>query len=172
MRGRHGGGGLHAVFRAADRRQCRTRLDKAFFDLQRLQDLLDGGHLVHRVVDHEIARQADMGGLAPEKPGAEGMKRRYPEAAIAVAQQQLDAFPHLFGGLVGEGDREHFVRLGQAAADQVRDPIRDDAGLSGSGAGQDEQRPIRVQNGLALFGIEGIEEVHYSTVTLLARLRG
>jgi hypothetical protein len=34
------------------------------------------------------------------------------------------------------------------------DPMRDDAGLARAGAREDQQRTVRLQNGLLLFGIE------------------
>ena len=59
-------------------------------------------------------------------------------------------------------------------ADQMRGAMRDDAGLAGPGAGQDQERALAVQHRLPLFRIEVLKEPHrpYSTVTLLARLRG
>ena len=79
------------------------------------------------------------------------------------AEQRFDARAHLFGGLVGEGDGEHLVRLGVAVADEVRDAAGDDARLARSGAGEDQQRPADVQDGFALFGIEGFQELHVGT---------
>ena len=76
--------------------------------------------------------------------------------AAVGAEQRLDARPHLFGRLVGERDREHFVRFCVAVADEVRDAARDDARLARPRAGEDEQRPFQVQDRLALFGVEGL----------------
>ena len=39
---------------------------------------------------------------------------------------------------------------------EIGDALRDDAGLARAGAGEDEQRAVDVQDGLALFGIEGL----------------
>ena len=80
--------------------------------------------------------------------------------AAVGAEQRLDARAHLLGRLVGERDREDFVRLGVAVADEVGDAAGDDARLAGPGAGEDQQRPVDVQDGLALFGVEGVEELH------------
>ena len=38
--------------------------------------------------------------------------------------------------------------------------MRDDAGLAGAGAGEDEQRAAGVEHRLALGGVQGVEEVH------------
>ena len=52
--------------------------------------------------------------------------------------------------------------------------MADDPRLAGPGAGEDQQRPVPVQDRLALLGIQFGEELQcpYSTVTLLARFRG
>jgi hypothetical protein len=52
------------------------------------------------------------------------------------------------------------LRPGVAVADEMGDPARDDAGLARSRAGEDQQRSIDVENGLSLFRIEGVEQVH------------
>ena len=80
--------------------------------------------------------------------------------AAVGAEQRLDARPHLFGRLVGERDREDFVRLRVAVADEIGDAAGDDAGLARPGAGEDQQRPLDMKNRFALFGIERLEELH------------
>ena len=55
--------------------------------------------------------------------------------------------------------------------------MRDDARLSGARARQNEKRPLLVDYGRLLLGIESVEGVgfgqgSYSTVTDFARLRG
>ena len=70
-----------------------------------------------------------------------------------VADQRLDALAHLPCRLVGEGHRQHVVGLGVPVADEVGDPIGDDARLAGAGAGEDEQRSIAMEHGFALFRI-------------------
>ena len=45
---------------------------------------------------------------------------------------------------------------GVAVADEIRDAARDDARLAGSGAREDQQRSLDVQNRFALFRVEGI----------------
>ena len=118
--------------------------------------LLDDGQLVGRIVDHEVARQADRRRLAAQQPRAEGVKRRDPHAGDLGAEERLDARPHLLRRLVGEGDREDFVGLRVAVADEVGDAAGDDARLARPRAGEDEQRAVQVQDRLALFGVEGV----------------
>jgi hypothetical protein len=77
-----------------------------------------------------------------------------PEAATAGSEELLQALPHLSCGLVRERDRQDLVRLGADRVDQMRDAVREDARLPGAGAGDDEQRPLRRDHGLALGGVE------------------
>ena len=83
-----------------------------------------------------------------------------------VADELLDALPHLLRRLVRERDRQHLPGLGVAVADEVRDPERDDARLARTGARKDQQRPVAVEHGLALFRIQLSRKfmagVHYS----------
>ena len=123
--------------------------------------LLDDGDLVRRVVDDEVAREPDLRRLAPQQPGAESVKRRQPDALPVLANQRLDALAHLARGLVREGHRQHLVGPGMAVADEIGDAIRDDARLPRPGAGEDEQRPIAMKHGFALFGVQLGEEVHW-----------
>ena len=117
--------------------------------------------LIGRVVDDEVARQADGRRLAAQQPRAQRVERRHPHAGC-TSEPSSDSTraAHLFRGLVGEGDGEHFVRLGVAVADQIGDAAGDDARLARSGAGEDQQRALGVKNRVALFGIEGVEELH------------
>ena len=82
--------------------------------------------------------------LTPQKPGAQSVERRYPHLAAVDAEQRLDTRAHLFGRLVREGDREKAVGGGDAAADDMRDAMRDDAGLARAGTREDQQRPLRL----------------------------
>ena len=152
---------LHPVPRVADSGERLARRDELVVDAQLFLDLLDDGDLVGRVVDHEVARESDLRRLAAQEPRAERMEGRQPHALRVLANESFDPLAHLAGSLVGEGDGQHLVRFRVPVADQVRDPVRDDARLSRACAGQNEQRPRAVQHGFALFGIELGEEVHW-----------
>ena len=88
------------------------------------------------------------------------MERRQPDAVGLVADQRRDPLAHLLRRLVGEGDREHLIGLGMPVADEVGDPVGDDARLAGARAGENQQRPVEMQRRFALFGIQLVEEVH------------
>ena len=52
------------------------------------------------------------------------------------------------------------IRLGVSVANEIGDPIGDDARLARAGAGEDQERSITMEHGLALFGIQFGKEVH------------
>jgi hypothetical protein len=70
-----------------------------------------------------------------------------------LRQKPRDALLHFAGGLVGEGDGENISRR-DAPGDEVGDAERDDAGLAGAGAGEDQHRAVQRFDGLPLLGIE------------------
>ena len=86
------------------------------------------------------------------------MECHHPHAAGASPKQQLDAIAHLLRGLVGEGDREQLVGARLAAVDQVGDAMSEHARLARAGAGEDQQRPLVVHDGLPLGGVEALEK--------------
>ena len=153
-------GAFHAIAQVADARERLPRRHELVVDAELFLDLLDERDLVGRVVDDEIARQADLRRFAPQQPRAEGVESREPHAPRVVADQRRDALAHLAGGLVGERDRQHVVRLGVPVADEVCDAISDDARLARARAGKDEQRSVTMQNRFTLFRIQFREEVH------------
>src|SRR5262249_34732711 len=75
-------------------------------------------------------------------------------------EQSRHAVAHFLGGLIGEGDGENLARPHAVIQNEVRNAVRDDAGLAAAGAGQDEERTFGVLDGLALPGIELCEEIH------------
>ncbi len=153
-------GSGHRVLCVADFRQRHSRRQGAVVDLQVFEHLLDESNLIGGIIDDEIARQADSGRFATQQACAERVKRRNPGAGQRRPDQRFDARAHFFRGLVGEGDGENLVVLRVPLRQQVRDPLSDDASLAGSGAGEDQQRPVNVQDGVALFGIQACEWVH------------
>ena len=153
---------FHPVLRVADARQRQPRLQRAVVHAELAQRLLHHRELIGRVVDDEVARQADVRRLAPQQPRAQRVERRDPHLPAVDAEQRLDARPHLLGGLVGEGDGEDAVGLGEPLADEVGDAMRDDARLARARAGEDQQRTFGLENGFLLFGIEAGEEIQAS----------
>ena len=72
--------------------------------------------------------------------------------------QGVDPLLHLSRGLVGEGDRRHLLRRRQALLQDEGQAVHDDAGLARAGAGDDEERPLRVQHRLALRRVEVLQD--------------
>ena len=65
---------------------------------------------------------------------------------------------HLARGLVRERHDEDAPRVDGAGRDRVGDPVGDDAGLAGPGAGVDHQRPAGDPDGLDLLRVEVDEQ--------------
>ena len=61
---------------------------------------------------------------------------------------------HLTRGTLGECHRQHLAGGDMAVGDQLRDPVRDGAGLACSGAREHTDRTARSQHGLALLLIQ------------------
>ncbi len=95
------------------------------------------------------------------------MKRREPDLPAILAEQLLDPAAHLLGGLVRERHREYLSRLGQTAGNEMRHAGGDDARLPGAGAGEDQQRPLGVEDGFLLSGVQRRQKVHGDGVQAL-----
>ena len=125
------------------------------------------------VVDHErpgIPEVVDLGPEHARARGVEGGDQRGTPAAGPAGEDRRHALRHLAGGLVRERDGQDLPRV-HAAGHQVRDPLRDDAGLAAARAGQDEQGPVHVEDRLPLDRIEpGEQRRDVGLVEQVARL--
>src|SRR5690606_18282528 len=83
-----------------------------------------------------------------------------PHALHAAWDQTLEALAHLTGGLVGEGHRQDARGVHALVHHQVGDTVRDDARLAAARAGEDHQRALCVQHGLALRWVHALEVDH------------
>ena len=70
-----------------------------------------------------------------------------------------DAVLHLVGGLVGERDGEDLERADAVLADEVGDAVGEHPRLARTGPGDDEQRAVHVGDGIALDGVQALEEI-------------
>ena len=113
---------------------------------------------VRGVVDREGRLQADAAGLAAQDPHAGGVEGGHPHPVGARPDQADDPLAHLAGRLVGEGDGQHLARPHPPGRQQVGDPVGQDPGLARAGAGDDQQRAALVHDGLALLGVEPLEQ--------------
>ena len=121
----------------------------------------DQGHQPLRVggvVDGEVRRVAEPGGLAAQDADARGVERHHPHRpGAAVADQARDAGGHLAGRLVRERDRQDLPRCHPALGQQVGDPVREHPGLPRSCPRDDQQRPAGVGHGSPLLRVEAVE---------------
>ena len=80
--------------------------------------------------------------------------RRAPLRAVGAGRPRArHPFAHLAGGLVGERQR-HDGSRGDAALDEARDAVGDDARLARTRAREDEERAVAVLDGLALRAVQ------------------
>ena len=124
-----------------------------------LEARLDEAHLVGLVVDREGRAVAEPLRLAAQDAAAGGVEGEDPDRPRRATEHALEPLAHLRRGLVRERDREDLVRLDAVRPDQVGDPVGEDAGLPGACPRDDEQRPVDVEHGLALGGVEVGEEL-------------
>jgi len=70
------------------------------------------------------------------------MERADPEIAGDLADHPLEPRFHLAGGFIRERHRQDAIRENVLGIEQVRDPVGEDAGLSGTRTGEDQNRTI------------------------------
>ena len=78
-----------------------------------------------------------------------------------VFQQRRYPRSHFPGGFVRESYRKNRGRRYVERADQMRNPVRDDARLPAARAGQNQYRTFGSCYSFTLLGIETREEIHY-----------
>jgi hypothetical protein len=121
----------------------------------------DHGHQalgIGGVVDRERRGDTETLALASQDPHAGGVEGADPHRLGPRTDQGGHALLHLAGRLVGEGDGQDLPWLRAPGSQQVRDPVREDAGLAGAGAGHDQERTALVPDRLALRVVEPFEQ--------------
>ena len=94
-----------------------------------------------------------------QDPGAQRVERAGLDVAAALADEADDPLAQLRGGAVGERDREDPPRGDALDADEVGDPMGQDAGLARAGAGQDQERPFGGRDRARLLGVERLDDL-------------
>src|SRR6059036_2279018 len=122
------------------------------------QPVAEEDGLLGTVQHAEVGREADLERVLAQDAIAEGVERRDLDVRVAVRDERVDALLHLGSRLVGEREREDLVRSGPARGDEPGDAPGDDGGLAGPGAGDDEERPGVVGDGLPLRLVEPLED--------------
>ena len=115
--------------------------------------------LVVGVVDDEPAADPDRLAVAPEDPGAERVERARLDVATRLADERDDPLAQLAGGAVRERHREDLPRPDALDADEVGDPMGEDAGLAAAGAGEDQERPVGRRDGAGLLRVEAADDL-------------
>lgn len=135
------------VLRLADPALNRLRREADIVDLGHVESRLDDAHAIGLIVDREVAVKAEAVGILAKHANAERVERADPDALSR--QHRFDTLLHLVGSLVRERDREK-LRGADALLEQMCDSRGDDARLAGARSREDEQRPVRVKDRLAL----------------------
>ncbi len=147
-----------AVFPAVQNHRKNARRPAFFVELFGFQYLLDEADLVVDVQNREIRLQADHFGVAAQDFHANRMERAHPRHALDhLADHLADAVLHLARRLVGEGDGQDLARMRAAEIEDVGDARGQNAGFSGSRAGQHQDRPVQGLHCFPLLGIEVAE---------------
>ena len=108
------------------------------------------------VVDAEGARIAEAVAVGPQDANARRVERAHPHGPGHRADQVGDTVAHLLGGLVGEGDGQDGRRR-HALVDEVGDAMGEHPGLARAGAGDHQQRPAAVHDGVELVGVQQVQ---------------
>jgi hypothetical protein len=150
----------HLVLRPADRPEHDARPELAGErQILLAKDLLHERLLIVRVIDDEPAADPDRLAVLAQDPGAQRVERSGHHVAAALADQADDALPKLGRSPVGERDGEDLPGRDVLDADEIGDPVGQDAGLARSGAGEDQQRPIGGRDCPRLLGVERADDL-------------
>ena len=118
----------------------------------------DDAQLVVGVDDLEVLRQSGLLPVGAQHAMRQAVEGADPHAARRYPEQALDPAPHLAGGLVGEGHGQQAEGRDALDLHQPGEPVHQHPGLAGTGAGEHQQVPGRRGHGLALGGIEPVEQ--------------
>ncbi len=144
-----------AVLGVRDHPEDAVGIELLSVEMNLLLEVLDQAHLVGGAVDGKVLLVTEPVDVLAQQTHAQGVKGRDDHALAApLADQLLDAFLHLASRLVGEGHCQDILRRHFAPTKQPGDALGDDPRLAGSGAGQDQQRPLGVLHRLALFLVQ------------------
>src|ERR1700722_11482969 len=155
-------GSLRVIFRKADALEQAADFFSGILDVQMFEGKFHGRHLIVRVKNLEIARQAEAFCFAAQHPRRKRMKSSDPRIVIrpSLADEQIaDALFHLRRSFVREGYRENRM-AGDTLLDQVRDPVSNGARFPRARTGKYEDGTINRGRGLVLPGIQFVKEYH------------
>ena len=146
------------ILGARDRAENRLRRELGGTELSTLHDALHGADRVVFVVNCKVRLPPHTRGNTAQHARAEGVEGAAPHAFRFVAEELGDAGPHLAGRLIGERDRQNFVRGHAAIADESGDARGEHAGFAGTRTGEHQRRAVFMKYGFALTRIEASRE--------------
>ena len=162
------GGGRHqVVFGIGDARLHQTRLVGLLIQLHFLQQGADEAFLVGRVINREVPGEAQHVGFCPQDAHEHGVEGAHPELGGSVAAHLPgNAFLHLFGGLVGEGQGQD-VPWTVSLFQQVGNLVGQYPRLSRAGTGNDQRGAVVIEDGGPLAIIQFVDVVGHVFVLFL-----
>ena len=151
------------VLGCRDVAQHSTGLVLFVVQLHLANDTFDQTLAVGGVVDGEVRRETYGRALAPEYAREDTMEGAHPQPACTLfAHLTPDAFLHLVGGLVREGQSQYVPWL-HPLFEQVCYFVGEHTRLSGPGSGNDQRRSVEIEHGSALCLVQLIE-IHILSV--------
>ena len=151
---------LHAVPDDAHPVQQRLRLVDPGVHVGVEHALAHDVHPFGLVDDPELGGHPDGGAVLAEQVAAQAVEGGDPHGSrVAGGEHRAQPLRHLVGRLAGEGERGDAGGLATAGAHEVGDTGADHAGLSGPGAGDDEDRSVRGGDRFALAFVERGQEL-------------
>ena len=155
-----------AVLGVGDARGEHRRLILGIVQVQLLDDGFQKVLAVRRLVNSKTLREADPFGVVAQNARENRVEGSHADIAVPSVRQHLgDAFAHLLGGLVGEGEGEDVVRS-HPLLDHIGDARSKNARLARPGARDDERRRIVVHHRIPLGLIQAFQYLRFHNVQI------
>ena len=148
---------IFAVGNVVERRSIRDVLRGRF---QCLVGFLENRLLVFRIEHRKVARPAHGGDIFTQHTDAEAVDRADPRCTGIFRNELADTFLHFVGRLVGKGDRKNLSSRHVLIFDQMRNPHRQNPGLSRAGAGNDTDIFMVIENRFFLVPVKAADINH------------
>ena len=124
-----------------------------------LDDLLDQLISIRGVVDRKVPGEwRQVLDVPAQDARTHGVKGADP-GALEVGQQTIYSLAHLFGSLVGEGDRQDLFRADPGLGHQPCDAMGHHPGLARAWSREDQQRPLRMNHRRSLGLIQTLQQL-------------
>ena len=135
-------------------------------DLEFLVRLLQDALLIIRIEDGKVSGPSHGLDIFPQDAHAEGVNGGNPGLGGFILQHLPDTFLHFVGRFVGKGDRKDLCRPDIPVLNQMRDPHRQNTGLSRSCACDDPQVFMFIEHRILLLVIQRTDINHVQSPSL------